>query len=71
MSREAAKIIMEFVTRNVAEHDAVLREIQPLCTHDEFKEYRRMIGGSLGAILFEIITPIVAKYPELKPPELI
>ncbi len=29
-----------------------------------------MIGKSMGAMLFEVINPIVAKYPELKPPEL-
>ena len=70
MSRDAAKIILEVVTRNAAEQDAVLTEIQSLCTEDEFSEYRRMIGKSMGAMLFEIIHPIVAKYPELKPPQL-
>jgi hypothetical protein len=29
-----------------------------------------MIGKSMGAMLCEIIHPIVAKYPELKPPQL-
>jgi len=70
MSRDAAKIIMEVVTRNAAEQDAVLTQIQSLCTEDEFGEYRRMIGRSMGAMLFEIINPIVAKYPELKPVQL-
>ena len=70
MSRDAAKIIMEVATRNAAEQDAALAEIQPLCTEDEFSEYRRMIGRSMGAMLFEIINPIIAKYPELKPAHL-
>jgi hypothetical protein len=70
MSREAAKIVMELVTRNAAEQDAVLTEIQSLYTEDEFNEYRLMIGKSIGAMLFEIINPIIAKYPELKPAEL-
>ena len=70
MSRGAAKIIMEVVRRNAAEQDAALKEIQSLCTEDEFIEYRRMIGRSMGAMLFEIINPIVAKYPDLRPPEL-
>jgi hypothetical protein len=70
MSRNAAKIMMEVAIRNAAEQDAALKEIQPLCTEAEFGEYRRMIGRSMGAMLFEIINPIVAKYPELKPPEL-
>jgi hypothetical protein len=70
MSRHAAKIVMELVARNAAEQDAVLTEIQSLCTEDEFNEYRLMIGKSIGAMLFEIINPIIAKYPELKPSEL-
>lgn len=70
MSRDAAKIVMELVTRNDAEQDAVLTEIQSLCTEDEFNEYRRMIGKSMGAMLFEVINPVIAKYPELKPAEL-
>jgi hypothetical protein len=70
MSRDAAKIVMELVIRNAAEQDAVLTEIQSLCTEEEFSEYRHMIGKPMGAMLFEIINPIVAKYPELRPPEL-
>ena len=70
MSRDAAKIVMGLVTRHAAEQDALLIEIQSLCTEEEFREYRRMIGKSMGAMLFEIINPIVAKYPELKPPQL-
>ena len=40
------------------------------CTEAEFSEYRRMIAKSMGAMLFEIINPICAKYPELKPTQL-
>ena len=70
MSRDAAKVLMDVAIRNAAEQNAALIEIQSLCTEDEFREYRRMIGKSMGAMLFEIINPIVAKYPELKPAQL-
>ncbi len=70
MSRDAGKIIMETIIRNVAEQDGALARIQPLCSQDEFSDYRRMIGRSMGAMLTEIIHPIVAKYPELKPAQL-
>jgi hypothetical protein len=70
MSQHAAKMIMEVATRHLAEQDAVLIQIQSLSTKDEFGEYRRMIGKSMGAMLFELIYPIVAKYPELKPAQL-
>jgi hypothetical protein len=63
-------LIIEVVTRNVAEQNAALEQIQSLCTEDEFSEHRRMIGRSMGAMFFEVISPIVAKYPELKPAQL-
>ena len=56
--------------RAPAEQDAALIQIKSLCTEDEFNECRGMIGRSMGAMLFEIINPIVAKYPELRPPQL-
>ncbi len=43
---------MEVVTRNAAEQDAALAQIQSLCTEDEFREYRHMIGRSMGANVF-------------------
>ncbi|MGC2124190.1 MAG: hypothetical protein WA652_15175 [Xanthobacteraceae bacterium] len=70
MSRDAAKIIMEVITRNITEQDDVLIRIRPLCSESEFSEYRRMIGKSMGAMVTEIMHPIVAKYPELKPAQL-
>ena len=70
MSQDAAKMIMEVIIKNAAEQDAALIKIQPLCTDNEFSEYRRMIGRSMGAMLTEVMNPIIAKYPELKPPQL-
>jgi hypothetical protein len=31
---------------------------------------RQLIGRSLGAMLLDVINPVVTKYPELKPPGL-
>ena len=62
--------MMDVVTKNAAEQDAALIKIQSLGTAEEFNEYRLMIGKSMGAMLFEVINPIVAKYPELKPPQM-
>jgi hypothetical protein len=70
MSKDAAKMIMEVVTKNIAEQDDVLIRIRPLCSESEFSEYRRMIGKSMGEMVTEIMHPIIAKYPELKPPQL-
>ncbi len=70
VSQDAAKIIMDTVIRQLAEQDAALIKIQTLCTAEEFNEYRRMIGKSMGEMVSEILNPIMAKYPALKPPQL-
>ncbi len=71
MSRDAAKMmIMDVAIKNAAEQDAALAQIRSMCTEAEFSEYRRMVGKSMGAMLFEIIFPICAKYPELTPAEM-
>jgi hypothetical protein len=70
MSREAAKKIIDLMVRHGAEQDAVLAEIQSICTDDEFQRYKRMIGRSMGSMLLDVINPIVELYPDLKPAEL-
>jgi hypothetical protein len=70
MSQDAAKIIMDVVIRHLAEQDAALIKIQTLWTAEEFNEYRRMIGKSMGEMISEILNPIVTKYPALKPDQL-
>jgi hypothetical protein len=67
MSQAAAKIILDVMMRHCAEQDAALIEIQPLCTADEFKQYKLMIGRSMGTMLLDVMNPIVGKYPVLKP----
>jgi hypothetical protein len=70
MSRDAAKIILDAVIKSVGEQDVALAKIRPLCTTEEFNEFRRMIGKSMGEMLSEVINPIVAKYPDMKPPQM-
>jgi len=67
---EEANKATDRCAEHAAEQNSVLTKIQPLCTREKLAEYREMIGKSMGAMLFEVINPIVAKYPELKPPQL-
>jgi len=69
MSRDAARVVLDTVIRHGAEQDAALSEIQDMCTTEEFSGYKQMIGHSMGAIL-DVINSIVAKYPDLKPPQM-
>ena len=70
MSREAAKKIVDMMTRHGAEQNAVLAEVQSICTEDEFCKYRQMIGQAMGCMLLDVINPIVEMYPDLKPARL-
>jgi hypothetical protein len=70
MSKEAAQLVLNVVLRNCAEQDAVLDNIRPLCSQDEFESYRQMIGKSMGSIVLDVVDPIVVKYPDLKPLEM-
>jgi hypothetical protein len=70
VSREAGKKLLELALRHSAEQDATLAKIEKLCSQEEFGFYRTAVGKTLGTMLFEIINPIVAKYPDLKPPEM-
>jgi hypothetical protein len=47
MSREAAKKIIDLMVKHGAEQNAVLAEIEPICSADEFQKYKndRTIHG--------------------------
>jgi len=70
MSRDAAKTVSELILRQSAEQDAVLAEIREKCSKDEYDQYKQMIGRSMGAMLLEVINPLVERYPELTPRQL-
>jgi hypothetical protein len=70
MSREAAAEVLRVIIEHGREQDATLEKIRKTCSDDQFNWFRQMIGRSMGAMLLDVINPIVAKYPELKPPGL-
>lgn len=40
------------------------------CSTEEFKRYRRAVGAIMAEILLQIMNPLYAKHPDLKPPEM-
>jgi hypothetical protein len=68
MSREAAKELPETVLKQSDELDVHLSEIKATCTPE--KELKTIVANGMGSVLFDAINPLVAKYPDLKPPEL-
>jgi hypothetical protein len=70
MCRAAAKKIIDLMVKHGAEQNAVLADIRSICTGDEFQDYKRMIGQTMGCMLLDVINPIVERYADLKPPQL-
>jgi hypothetical protein len=70
MSCERARKIIDLMVKHGAEQNAILAEVRSVCADDEFQEYKRMIGRSMGCMLLEVTNPIVELYPDLKPSEL-
>jgi hypothetical protein len=70
MSREVAREIMDMALRQGAEQDATLARIRESCSDEDFVFYRRVIGKCMGAVILEVINPLVERYPDLKPPAL-
>jgi hypothetical protein len=50
--------------------NASLTQVQENCSAAEFERYRRIVARIMGEILVEVMNPIYATHPELKPDEL-
>ena len=70
MSKQAAKQIIDLMVKHTAEQNQVLLDIMPLCSDEDFQSYKLMIGATMASMLLDVINPIIALYPDLRPPEL-
>jgi hypothetical protein len=66
-----AKKVSDLMLEYGAKLDALLGELQPHLSEEEFNRYRRATGRVMGEMLLEVMNPLYAAHPELKPPELI
>ena len=53
-----------------AKLDAQLRTLKTQCVDEEFQVYLRGFGYVLGYMFTEIMSPIYAEHPDLKPEQL-
>jgi hypothetical protein len=67
ISRNVAETVMQVVYRQMDELGELVRTIEPLCNGEEFEQYKRGIFHCLGSLVFEVLNPIVRRYPNLKP----
>lgn len=50
--------------------DASVADVEACCSEDEFADYRRAVARIMGAMLLDIMNPIYATHPALKPAQL-
>lgn len=71
MEHGTAKAVVELMLRHSRELDASLRDVQATESKEVFDRYRSVVGKLMGEMLLEVLNPIFAEHPDLKPPELL
>lgn len=66
-----AKEISDLMLKYGARLDASVAQVQKRASAQEFEAYRAAIGKILGAMLLEVMNPLYARHPHLKPDRLI
>jgi hypothetical protein len=69
-NRDLAQRISSLMLETAAKLDATIAEVQRLCPEEEFVRYRTAAGRVMGSLLLDIMNPIYAAHPDLKPMEL-
>jgi hypothetical protein len=70
MNKTLAEQTSLLLLRVSAKLDAQLALLKTQCSDEEFQGYRRGFGYVLGYLFTEIMTPIYAEHPDLKPEHL-
>jgi hypothetical protein len=63
IAREISELMVEYGRRL---NESVAR-VQQHCSNDELKVYRIAVGKVMGEMLLEIMNPLYAEHPNLKP----
>jgi hypothetical protein len=67
---EAARQVSALMLHVGAQLNQSVAVVQNLCDRTEFERYRSAVGDVMGVMLLDIMNPLYAMHPELKPPEL-
>jgi hypothetical protein len=70
MRRDAAQTIMNLMVEVSGKLNDSIFEVMDSASDQEIERYRHAIGRCMGEIFTEIISPIMAEYPELTPLDL-
>ena len=66
IARQVSDLMIEFSARL----DRSILTVQERCSPEEFKVYRLAVAKVLGEMLLEVMNPLYAEHPGLKPPGL-
>lgn len=66
VARQISDLMIEFSSRL----DSSIATVKERCAPEEFEIYRRGVGRVLGEMLLEVMNPLYAEHPSLKPPGL-
>jgi hypothetical protein len=64
---ETAKQISDLLLATFYKLDASCDEVQKSCSPDEAVAYKRAVGSVACAIVMDVLEPLYARHPELKP----
>jgi hypothetical protein len=66
---EVARQISEMMIEISGRMDRSIVTVKERCSPEEFEIYRRAVGRILGEML-EVLNPLYAEHPSLKPPQM-
>jgi hypothetical protein len=68
--RAIAEQISQLMIDIGARLDSSVILVQSQCSAEEFAVYRRAVGTIMGEMLLEVMNPLYAQHPDLRPSEL-
>jgi hypothetical protein len=66
VAQQISDLMLEFAAR--LERSTIA--VQEKCPPEEFKTYRLAVGKIMGEMLLEVMNPLYAQHPSIKPPGL-
>jgi hypothetical protein len=67
MDKQIASDVNELMLDYAKKLDESLRLVMENCSEEEFKRYREAVGNIMTTMLLDVMNPIYAEYPDLKP----
>jgi hypothetical protein len=70
MTKNTAKVLSDLMVSMGKELNESLRTVQQKESEGDFKRYREAVSKMMTTMLVEVMNPLYAEHPDLKPPEL-